>query len=65
MKPPKFSDTSRFKYPYADLEETKKPGYLARRFQKLRAEQKAAAEQAAKDAAEREAKTVQMRRAGK
>ena len=40
-------------------------GYLKRRFAQIRAEQKAAQEQAAKDAAEAEAKVRTMKRAGK
>ncbi len=41
MKPVKFTDTHRFTMPYQNAEETRKPGYLARRFQRIRAEQAA------------------------
>ena len=39
MKTPKYTDTHRHARGYADSAETEKPGYLARRFAKIRAEQ--------------------------
>lgn len=42
MKSPRFTDLHRFQRAYADVEATKKPGYLARKFARIRAEQAAA-----------------------
>ena len=58
-KDPRFSDDHRFKRPYVDAEATKKEGYLAARFKKIRAEaaekERAAQAEAARIAAEQAA----------
>ena len=59
-KTPRYSD-GRYPHGYRKAANTD----VRATFRRIRERLKAEAEQAAKDAAEREAKTVQMRRAGK
>ena len=56
MKPPRFSDTHRFRYPYADSKASAEPGYLAERFRQIR-------EQQERDEKERQQKVRQVKRA--
>jgi len=42
MKTPRFSDLEKHQRPYATVEESRKPGYLARKFARIRADQAAA-----------------------
>ena len=59
MKPPRYTDSSRWPNGYRRAAETD----ISKTFARVRAEQKKAAEQAAIDAAEREAKLRPMRKA--
>lgn len=47
MKTPKFSDKSRFLLPYANATETRKEGYLLRRFKQYAERDRRNAEEAA------------------
>ena len=49
MRVPKFTDKDKFLRPYVDAKASAEPGYLARRFEEIREEQKRiASEQALK-----------------
>ena len=61
MKSPRYTDAHKYPTGYRKAASTD----VRATFRRIRERLKAEAEQAAKDAAEREAKTVQMRRAGK
>ena len=56
MKTPRFTDSAKFRYPYADSKASAEPGYLAARCAAIR-------EQQAKDLKERDLKVRQVRRA--
>ena len=43
---PRFTDASRYARPYVRAEASRKPGYLAAKFRRLRAEQEANAKEA-------------------
>ena len=57
MRTPKFTDADKFCRPYADASECQKEGYLRRKFQRIAAEQREAAE---RERAQAEAITVEQ-----
>ena len=61
MKQPRYTDLHRYPHGYVKSGSTD----VAATFRRVRAEQQRAAEQAQRDAAEAQAKTVPMRRAAK
>ena len=51
----RYTDRARYQKPYVTAKDSQEPGYLARRFAEIRAEQE-------KDAAEAKAKTTPLKR---
>lgn len=47
MRTPRFTDLAKHRSPYASASESRKEGYLRRKFSRIRSEQKSLAEEAA------------------